>query len=381
MQNTMSSTLPAERSVTSNSAPVNRSLMGIRIVGTGCFAPDFEVTNDDLAPLGFDADWIEQRTGILSRRHAPEDMASSDMAIRAARACIADAKVDPSEIDLIIVATMTPDHYTPSTACLVQQALGCQASAVDMNAACSGFIYGFITASQFVRSGSSRLALVIGADKMSCVCDDRDKKTFPLFGDGAGAALITLESGSSSSAAHATAAGPHYATAGDDVQGRSESGAAPAQGILAFRLASVGELSHTLVVPGGGSRKPCSEQVVADRDQFLKMEGKAVFKWAVRLIPEVIDQICADAGLDKQDIDLFILHQANKRILDAAIDNMGMDPNRFFCNLQKYGNTSAGSIPVALDEARKENRIPPGSKVLMFGFGAGLSWGAAVIQF
>ena len=364
----MTSTLPADQNMSAEQQ-LNRSISGIRILGTGSFAPEFEVLNEDLAPLGFDAEWIEQRTGIMARRHAPEDMASSDMAIAAARNCLKNAGVDAADIDLIIVATMTPDHYTPSTACLVQKALGCEASAMDLNAACSGFIYGLMTASQFVKTGASRRALVIGADKMSCVCDDRDKKTFPLFGDGAGAVLIDLETPAGSEGSRIAGDGPHFSV--------QPSG----KGILAYRLASVGELSHTLVVPGGGSRKPCSEEVVADRDQFLKMEGKAVFKWAVRLIPQVIDQICGEAGLDKSEIDLFILHQANKRILDAAIESMGMNPELFFCNLHKYGNTSAGSIPVALDEAFQEKRIAPGSKVMLFGFGAGLSWGAAILQF
>ncbi len=334
------------------------SIPAIRILGTGSYAPDNEVFNEDLAQMGFDADWIEQRTGILARRHASEEQATSDLAIAAADKCIENAGVDPSKIDMIFVATMTPDHYTPSTACLVQRHLGCDASAVDMNAACSGFMYAFISASQFVRSGASKMALVVGADKMSCVVDERDIKTFPLFGDGAGAALITL-----------------------DDQSQSESGNGEVPGILAYRLASVGELSHTLVVPGGGSRKPCSEQVVACRDQFLKMEGKAVFKWAVNLIPEVVNQMAAEAGVDINEIDLFILHQANRRILDAAIEKTGIDPSRFFVNLDKYGNTSAASIPVALDEAFEAGQIKPGNKVMLFGFGAGLSWGASVLQF
>lgn len=359
--------IPSETEKQVPSSVAKRKVMGIKFMGTGSYAPDNEVLNEDLAGLGFDADWIEQRTGILARRHAFENQATSDLAIAAAEKCIADAGVDPMDIDMILVATMTPDHYTPSTACLVQRHLGCEASAMDLNAACSGFMYAMITASQFVKSGASKLALVIGADKMSCVVDDRDMKTFPLFGDGAGAALLSMDES--------------YADTEQNGFAKESFGDKTEQGILAFRLASVGELSHTLVVPGGGSRKPCSEETVANRDQFLKMEGKAVFKWAVRLIPGVIDSICAEAGLTKEDIDLFILHQANKRILDAAIDNVGIDPDKFFCNLQKYGNTSAASIPVALDEALKEGKIKPGHKVLLFGFGAGLSWGATVYQF
>ena len=351
--------ISAQSSAESSTQKLTREILGIKILGTGSYAPDNEVYNEDLAQMGFDADWITQRTGILARRHAFEDQASSDLAIEAARNCIRNANVDANDIDMIFVATMTPDHYTPSTACLVQRELGCVASAVDMNAACSGFMYAFITACQFIKSGSSKLALVIGADKMSCVVDDRDMKTFPLFGDGAGAALVGLE---------------------EDVPSDAETAVAP-KGILSWRLASVGELAHTLVVPGGGSRKPCSDKVVVARDQFLKMEGKAVFKWAVRLIPEVVDLTCADAGVSKEEIDLFILHQANRRILDAAIENVQIDPERFFVNLDRYGNTSAGSIPVALDEAVQEGRIKPGSKVMLFGFGAGLSWGSCVIQF
>ncbi len=342
-------------------SPFNREVLGIRILGTGSYAPDNEVLNEDLAQMGFDADWIVQRTGILARRHAPEDQATSDLAIGAAELCIQNAGVNVNDIDMIFVATMTPDHYTPSTACLVQRHLGCVASAVDMNAACSGFMYALITGCQFVKSGSSKLALIVGADKMSCVVDDRDMKTFPLFGDGAGAALISLDT--------------------EPSDGQSDRESIAPKGILAWRLASAGELAHTLVVPGGGSRKPCSEAVVSVRDQYLKMEGKVVFKWAVRLIPEIIDTICADAGITKEEIDLFILHQANRRILDAAIENVGIEADRFFVNLDRYGNTSAASIPVALDEAIQQGRIKPGSKVMLFGFGAGLSWGVCIYQF
>ena len=333
---------------------INREILGIQLLGTGSYAPDNEVLNEDLAQMGFDADWIKQRTGILARRHAFEDEATSDLAIAAAEKCIKNAGVSASDIDMIFVATMTPDHYTPSTACLLQRHLGCVAGAMDMNAACSGFMYAMITACQFVRSRSSKLALVVGADKMSCVVDDRDMKTFPLFGDGAGAAIIRL---------------------GDPAAENTNSESVEPKGILAWRLASAGELAHTLVVPGGGSRKPCSEEVVSVRDQYLKMEGKAVFKWAVRLIPEVIDLICNDAGVSKEEIDLFILHQANRRILDAAIENVGIDPGRFFVNLDQYGNTSAASIPVALDEAIQQGRIKPGSKVFAVWIWSGVELG------
>jgi 3-oxoacyl-[acyl-carrier-protein] synthase-3 len=334
--------------------PLVRSIRGVKIAGTGSIAGQRRVPNDDLRQLGYDADWIVQRTGILARHHVEPGQATSDLAIAAARSCLADAGVSADEIDFIIVATMTPDHYTPSSSALVQSALGCRCPAIDVNAACSGFMYALIIGAQFVKTGCARNVLVIGADVMSMVVDPQDKKTYPLFGDGGGATLLT-----------------------PDDSGRGGESC----GILSYRLASEGELSQLLVVPAGGSRLPINSSVLENREQYLRMEGKAVFKWAVRLIPEVTQELLGQAGLTLGDVDLFILHQANRRILDSAVEYLGIPPEKVFMNLDEYGNTSAASIPLSLDEAIRSGRIQRGSRVLLCGFGAGLSWGACIYQF
>ena len=348
----MSITTPKTNS-TNASGSMGPELLGVRVTSMGMYVPEQVVTNEDLANLGCDSDWIVQRTGILARRHAADDQATSDLAISAARNCLENAGVAANELDLILVATMTPDHITPSVACLVQASLGATCGAVDMNAACSGFLYALITGCHFIKLGLYKKVLVIGADKMSCVCDPQDKKTYPLFGDGAGAALLEAD--------------PN-----PDV--------AQASGILASRLASVGELADSLVVPGGGSRKPIAESVIRHREQFLKMEGRTVFKWAVRLIPEVVRETLNAAEMNLQDVDLLVLHQANERILKAATDDLQMDEQRVFVNLEKYGNTSAASVPISLSEAVAEGRIKRGSHVLILGFGAGLTWASCLFR-
>ena len=331
---------------------VSSKILGVKVVGLGIGPARERIHNDALSSIGCDSDWIVQRTGIVTRYHAPRDQATSDMAYEAARDCLQRAGIGVDAVDMIIVATMTPDHYTPSTACLVQSRLGAKCGAVDMNAACSGFMYGLIFGSQLVRSGCSRYTLVIGADKMSCVVDPHDPKTYPLFGDGAAAALLTCD----------------------------QRPADVASGILAYQLGSAGELGGTLVVPGCGSRLPASPEVLTARDQYLKMDGRSVFKWAVRLIPELVGDLLAEAGLSLNEIDLLIFHQANRRILDAAAEALGADPGKVFMNLDRFGNTSAARIPIALYEAQSQGRIRPGGHVLTVGFGAGLTWGASIIR-
>lgn len=331
-----------------------RSIRGVKVAASGSFAAEKRVLNEDLRELGYDADWIVQRTGILARHHVLPGQATSDLAIEAAKRCLLDAGVGPDQVDLILVATMTPDHYTPSSAALVQAALGCNCPAIDLNAACSGYMYALVIGCQFVKTGCARKVLVIGADVMSMVVDPQDKKTYPLFGDGAGATLLTP----------------------DDEPSDGEG-----CGILAYRLASEGALSNLLVVPAGGSRKPICQEVVDRREQYLRMEGQAVFKWAVRLIPEVTAELLAHARLTLEDIDLFILHQANRRILDSANEYLRVPAEKLFMNLDEYGNTSAASIPISLDEALRAGRIAKGNRVLLLGFGAGLSWGACIYQF
>jgi 3-oxoacyl-[acyl-carrier-protein] synthase-3 len=338
-----------------NQEPTERttSISGIKILGTGSSAGSKRVDNADLAELGCDPDWIFQRSGIRSRFHVAEGEATSDLAIAAAENCLAAANVDRSAIDLIIVATVTPDHLTPSTACIVQAHLGCTAAAMDLNAACSGFIYGLVVASQFVKSGCSRTALVIGAETLTNIMNPADKKTYPLFGDGAGAVLISADT---------------------NADRKSMSG------ILAYRLASEGKLGDALLIPGGGSRLPISQNVLDQKLHYLTMDGRSVFKWAVRLIPEIVGEMLFRAQLALEDIDLFIPHQANQRIIDAAVEGLGIDREKVFVNLDRYGNTSAASIPIAMAEAVRAGRIEPGSNVLMVGFGGGLTWGSCLFR-
>jgi 3-oxoacyl-[acyl-carrier-protein] synthase-3 len=329
------------------------ALTGIKILGTGASTGSKCVPNEDLAELGYDSDWILQRTGIQSRFHVAEGEATSDLAIRAVDQCLENAGVDGKDVDLIILATVSPDHVTPSTACIVQAHLGCDAPAMDINAACSGFIYGLVTASQFVRNGCARNALVIGAENVTMMMDPSDVKTFPLFGDGAGAVLITA----------------------DDCEDESA-----ASGILSYRIASDGSLRDSLQTPAGGSRHPLDQEVIDNGLQYLKMDGRAVFKWAVRLIPEAVYDVLEKASLTLDDIDLFIPHQANVRIIDAAAEELGIDREKVFINLDRYGNTSAASIPIAISEAVAQGRIKRGANVMMVGFGAGLTWGACIVR-
>jgi 3-oxoacyl-[acyl-carrier-protein] synthase-3 len=333
---------------TRQAPPRKCSLTGVQILATGSYAPAHVVKNEDLQPLGYDPDWIIQRTGIRERRRAGEDEATSDLAYRAARQCLDEAQVSPEELDLIIVATMTPDTPTPSTACHLQRRLGATAAAFDMNAACSGFMYALVTGAQFLKTGVMQKVLVVGADLMSRTVDPEDRKTFPLFGDGAGAVLLGASDGE--------------------------------HGLLSFALGADGTGGDLLCIPGGGSREPLTKEALEARRQFMIMDGRQVFKWAVRTCGEVMRQTVEDASLTPDDIDLVVLHQANIRIIDAAVDNLGVPRDRIFINLDRYGNTSAGSIPLALDEAHRAGRIREGDNILLCGFGAGLAWAAGVLR-
>lgn len=325
-----------------------RSLLGFQILGTGSYVPDKVVPNEDLSSLGCDPEWIIQRTGIRERRHAPENIATSDMAYEAAVAALESAGVDSQEIDLIVVGTFTPDSLTPSTACRLQQRLGIRAAAMDVSAACAGFLYAMITAAQFIKTGTSRRALVVGADLLSRIANPNDKKTYPLFGDGAGAVVLGPGSGE--------------------------------QGMVSYTLGSEGEGADMLCVPGGGSKEPLTPENLAEGKQYLQMDGRGVFKWAVRVIEDSIRDVLDDADLVPDDISLVLLHQANVRIIDAACENLGFPREKMIVNLDQYGNTSAGSVPIVLDEAARKGLIQPGDRLLMCGFGAGLSWGTTVFQ-
>ena len=325
------------------------SLLGVQIVGTGSYVPENRVTNEDLKRTrGFDPAWIEQRSGIIERRHAPAELATSDLCAEAGARAMRAAGVAPAEIDLLVIGTFTPDHICPSTACLVQHRLGLEVPAFDVSAACSGFMYALSTASQFIATGNAKTALVIGGDTNSRYMNPLDQRVFPLFGDGAGAVIMK----------------------------RGE----PRQGLVCYQLGADGGGAPLLVVPGGGSRQSASAEMIKAGAQYVQMDGRSVFKWAVRALSDTIALVLKEAGLTVQDVSLYLLHQANIRIIDAAVQQLGIPCEKVFNNIQRYGNTSGGSIPIALDEAFLEGRIKPGDTLLMSGFGAGLTWGTALFR-
>jgi 3-oxoacyl-[acyl-carrier-protein] synthase-3 len=322
------------------------------ILGTGSYAPERVLTNEDLAKMVDTSDeWIVARSGIRERRIAAPDQATSDLAVLAAQRALADAGAAASEIDLLIVATVTPDYPMPSTACFVQHKLGIPSTAAcfDVNAACSGFIYGLDTACALVASGRYKKALLIGAEKLSSIVDWQDRGTCLLFGDGAGAAVI----------------------------GASDR---PGIGLIGTRLGALGEDTDLLCIPAGGSRTPTTAETIARGDHFIKMKGKEVFKLAVRVMEEAARDILEQHGLAATQIGLVIPHQANLRIIDAIAQYLELPVERFFVNVDRYGNTSAASIPIALDEARRGGRIKPGDLTLLVAFGAGLTYGSALIR-
>jgi 3-oxoacyl-[acyl-carrier-protein] synthase III len=325
-----------------------RKLTGVQIVGTGSFLPDNIVTNEALASLGCDAEWIIQRTGIRERRHAPPEMTTSDMAVGAAERCLATGDVPRGEIDLLVLGTLSPDYLLPATAATVQNRLGLNCAAMDVSAACAGFMYALVTGMQYVATGCSKYALVIGADTNSRVMNPEDKKTYPLFGDGAGAVIVT--------------------------KGNAE------QGLLAYTLGADGSGDELLVRPGGGAKAPFQLSTTDVSSWFVRMEGRPVFKWAVRLLEDSSQQVLKAAGFTIADVDLWLWHQANVRILDAAADALKIDRDKIVTHLDRYGNTSAGSVPIAIDESLRAGRFGPGDLVLMCGYGGGLSWGTALMR-
>lgn len=325
--------------------------VGFRLAGIGSFVPAHVVTNADLARLGCDPEWIVSRSGIHERRHAAPDVATSDLATAAGRGAVANAGVSAADVDLLVLGTFTPDMCIPSTACIVQERLGLDAPAMDVTAACAGFTYALVTAAQFVAAGTSRLPLVIGADTNSRVVDPEDVKTWPLFGDGAGAVLLAATEPAS--------------------PGRE-------QGLLSFSLGSDGRGAGLLACPMSGSRRPVNATGLGRREQFMQMDGRAVFKWAIRIAEESIAEVVGRGGLTLDQVDLFVLHQANARIIEGIRGALGLPAEKVFMNLDRYGNTSSGSIPLALDEAWQTGRIGPESTVVVCGFGGGLAWGTAL---
>jgi len=325
-------------------------MMRARITGTGSALPEKVLTNFELEKMVDTTDeWIVARTGIRERRIAVEGEYTSTFATAASRRALEAAGVDASEIDLIVVGTLTPDFPFPSTACIVQQALGAsKATCFDVSAACTGFVYALTTAEKFIATGAAKKALVIGAEVLSRIIDWTDRNTCLLFGDGAGA--VVLE-----------------AVEGDN-------------GILSTHTHSDGNYWEILYQKGCGSRNPATQQNLDDRLVYLTMHGNEVFKFAVRAMAEVALEALAANGLSAADISLFIPHQANQRIVDSVGKRLGVGADRTFVNLDRYGNTSAGSIPIALDEAFRTGRVKEGDIVLLDAFGGGLTWGAALLR-
>lgn len=319
------------------------------IAGTGSYAPARVLTNADLERMVATSDeWIRERTGIRERHIAATGEACSDLAVQAGKRALTAAGLPATDLDMILVATCTGDYPLPATACLVQHQLGAtKAAACDLSAACCGFVYALSVADAYVRNGM-RHVLVIGSEVMSAITDWSDRNTCVLFGDGAGAVVVSASDGE--------------------------------RGILSTHLRSDGALCELIMVPGGGSRTPPSEKVIAERQQYIKMKGNETFKVAVRTLEDIARTTLSANHLRVEDLDLYVPHQANVRILRAVIERLGLPIEKVLLNLDRYGNTSAASIPIALDEAVREGRIKNGSLVMLGAFGAGLTWASAMIR-
>jgi 3-oxoacyl-[acyl-carrier-protein] synthase-3 len=325
--------------------------MRARIVGTGHSYPEGILTNADLEKIVETSDdWITTRTGIKQRRKAAPGEYTSMFAVRAAKQAIERAGLQPSDIDLLLCATVTPDQILPSTGCIIQAELGAnKAAAMDIVAACSGFLYGLTLADTMIRTGQSKHALVIGAEILTQYVDYTDRQTCVLFGDGAGAAVLA-------------------ASNGDD------------RGILSARIRSDGRYEEQLFSPGGGTRKPSSTETLAAGDHFFKMKGNELFKVAVRSMADISKEVLEDAGLKPEDVKLFIPHQANQRITDAVANKLNVGSDRVYSNIAMHGNTSSASIPIGLDECVEAGRISEGDLVLLASFGGGVTWGGVLMR-
>lgn len=330
---------------------MSHSLPSVIISGTGAYLPERIVSNDDMAKIVDTSDeWIRTRTGIAERRYASGSETTSQMAVLAAERAMEAAGTQPEEIDLLIVATMTPDLPFPSTACLVQSKLGLgNITAFDIQAACSGYIYALNTASNLLRPGAYKKALIIGSEKMSSILDFKDRTTCVLFGDGASAAVL-------------------------------EPSKDEHVGILSNITGSDGSNPELLYQPAGGSLRPASAETVLANQHYIKMNGKEIFKQAVRVMGQVCGDILERHGYGTEQVNLLIPHQANMRIIDSLAKRMKLPMERFHNNLEFYGNTSAASIGIALDEAFRQGRIRSGDLVLLVAFGAGLTWGSTLIK-
>lgn len=322
------------------------------ITGTGAYLPERVITNAYLEKMVDTSDeWIRQRTGIVERRIAEDDTATSDLSIRAARRAIEHAQIEPVDIEMILVATVTPDTFFPSTACYVQKGIGAKnASAMDISAACAGFLYGLDLADGLIQSGRYDTILVVGGEVFNNIIDWKDRSTCVLFGDGAGAAVV---------------------------QSTEEP-----KGILASYIGSDGDYAdiNLLGIPAGGSRMPLTPEGIKRKLDKIQMNGREVFKLGVRLMPEAAQRVLRKANVTVEEIDLLIPHQANLRIIEAVGDRLGVPREKVYVNVDKYGNTSAATVIIALDEAIREGCAKPGDLILLVTFGAGVTWGSTLLQ-
>jgi 3-oxoacyl-[acyl-carrier-protein] synthase-3 len=322
----------------------------VGIVGTGMYVPEKRLTNADLEKMVETSDeWITTRSGIKERRICAPDEATSDIGLKAGIKALESAGMEPEELDAIIFATFTPDTLCPSTACHLQGKMGAKnALAFDLSAACSGFIYGLTVAKGLILNGACKTAMVLGAEAMTRFTDYQDRTTCVLFGDGGGAVILQAD--------------------------------APNGRLIGEYLSADGTMAQHIIIPGGGSRKPCSQETMENRQHYIKMAGNEVFKFAVRILVHSVEEALARCGHSVEDLSLIIPHQANYRILDAAARKMGLPQEKMYNNIAYYGNTSAGTIPIALTEALQEGKIQKGDLLSLVAFGGGMTWGSVIVE-
>ena len=320
------------------------------IVGWGHYVPDRVVTNAELAALVDTSDeWIQSRSGIRERRFADPSQATSDLCVEAANRAITRAGIDPADIDLVLVATSSPDYLTPPVSSQVQHRVGAsRAGAMTLMVGCTGFVYGLVTAEQFIRTGAYRTVLLVGAETISKNIDMTDRNTCVLFGDGAGAVVL-------------------------------QASAKPC-GVVGFELGSDGSAFEAIIAPCPGTRIPVSQEAIDQRLHYLRMDGRAVFKFATRTMVESVGRVLGDAGLSLDDVDLLVPHQANARIIEYAAEQLGLPADKVVMNVERFGNTSAASIPIALSEVLDSGRAKAGDMLALVGFGAGLTWAACAFR-
>lgn len=323
----------------------------VEVAGTGLSVPERIATNADYAKrLDTTDEWIVQRTGIRERRIAAPEQSTVDFAEMSSREALGNANLAPEDVDLIICATITPDYQLPSTACLLQAKLGCRwIPAFDLSAACSGYVWSFTTAAQYIITGMARNVLVVGAETITRITDMEDRGTAILFGDGAGAVVI-------------------------------RSSTDPRRSILAARQGADGQRGMLINIPGGGAKNPSSERTLAERMHYMKMQGREVYKFAVTQMHTIIRETAEDAGVSVNDIALVVPHQSNLRIIESACRKAGVPKERVLINIDRYGNTSAASVGIAFHEIHRDGRIKPGDLVMLVAFGAGLTWGSVLLR-